>query len=180
MLNLQPTLENHLVLLRPLAENDFDALYEVAKDPLIWEQHPSNDRWKPAVFRQFFDDGIASKGAMLILDKSTLEIIGSSRFHKVNGLDDAVEIGWTFLARKYWGGFYNGSIKKLMIDHAFDTVDNVVFNIGKTNFRSQKAVEKIGGYRITRDTHKDLIELEGDHVTYLIRKTEWEASNRPN
>ena len=36
-MNLQPTLENDLVILRPLRESDFEALYEVAKDPLIWD-----------------------------------------------------------------------------------------------------------------------------------------------
>jgi RimJ/RimL family protein N-acetyltransferase len=172
-MNLQPTLQNDLVLLRPLAEDDFNALNAVAKDPLMWEQHPSHDRWKPDVFRQFFDDGINSKGALLILDKSTGEIIGSSRFRKVDGPQEAVEIGWTFLARKYWGGKFNGAIKKLMIDHAFGSVDNILFYIGKNNIRSRKAVEKIGGHLITVETHEHLIDPKGDLVTYLIKKKDW-------
>ncbi len=61
----------------------------------------------------------------------------------------AVEIGWSFLSRKYWGGVYNKSIKKLLIDYAFESLEDVIFYIGKENIRSQKAVEKIGGIRIT-------------------------------
>ena len=49
-MNLQPTLQNDLIILRPLRENDFEALYEVAKDPLIWEQHPSRERYKREVY----------------------------------------------------------------------------------------------------------------------------------
>ncbi len=48
ILNRQPTLEDELVRLRPLEEADSEALYEVAQDPLIWEQHPS-DRYQRAV-----------------------------------------------------------------------------------------------------------------------------------
>jgi hypothetical protein len=55
-----------------------------------------------------------------------------------------IEIGWTFLARRYWGGRYNGEMKRLMLEHAFQTVDEVVFIIGPENHRSRRAVEKIG------------------------------------
>ena len=58
-----------------------------------------------------------------------------------------VEIGWTFLARAYWGGRYNGEMKRLMLEHAFRSVDRVIFIIGPENRRSQRAVEKIGAVR---------------------------------
>jgi RimJ/RimL family protein N-acetyltransferase len=55
-----------------------------------------------------------------------------------------VEIGWTFLERKYWGGDYNGESKRLMIEHAFKFVERIVFVVGANNRRSRKALEKIG------------------------------------
>ena len=145
--DLQPTLQGELLDLRPLRAEDFDALFAVASDPLIWEQHPANDRYKPEVFRAFFDEGLASKGALIATDKKDGRVIGSSRFHGYNPEENEVEIGWTFLARKYWGGVYNGEMKQLMISHAFKFVDRVVFLIGDENLRSQKAVEKIGAVR---------------------------------
>ena len=148
ILNLQPTLENELIILRPLSENDFESLYQVAKDPLIWEQHPSKDRYRRDVYADFFKESIASKGALLILDKASNEVIGSTRFKPITGAKTAIEIGWSFLSRKYWGGVFNKSIKKLMIDYAFESIEDVIFYIGKENTRSQKAVEKIGGIRI--------------------------------
>lgn len=147
--DLQPTLEDAIVILRPLKEDDLDDLYMVASDPLIWEQHPSKDRCRRDVFELFFKDGMSSGGAFAVIDKKTRQVIGSTRFHSINEVENAIEIGWTFLARGYWGGRHNQAMKKLMIDYAFQFVDNILFYIDENNLRSQKAVEKIGGERIT-------------------------------
>ena len=53
-------------------------------------------------------------------------------------------MGWTFLEREFWGGTYNRELKQLMLDHAFRFVDRVLFVVGEQNFRSQKALAKIG------------------------------------
>ena len=143
--DLQPTLEGELVTLRPLRADDFDALYAVASDPLIWEQHPANDRYKEDVFRQFFREALESGGAFVVLDAKDGRVIGSSRYFGYNREASEIEIGWTFLARKYWGGRYNKEMKELMLRHAFRFVDNVIFLVGPQNTRSRRAVEKIGG-----------------------------------
>jgi RimJ/RimL family protein N-acetyltransferase len=145
--DLQPTLEGERVLLRPLRPDDFDALYAVARDPLIWEQHPASDRWQEPVFRKFFADALASGGAFLVIDRRTGEVVGSSRYHGYDAEKREVEIGWTFLARSHWGGHFNHEMKRLMLDHAFGFVDTVVFFVGVDNVRSQTAVERIGAVR---------------------------------
>jgi hypothetical protein len=58
--------------------------------------------------------------------------------------------GWTFLARAYWGGSYNGELKQLMLRHAFRFVRRVVFLVDPANIRSQQAVERIGAIRAGR------------------------------
>lgn len=174
LLNIQPSLENEWIILEPLKEYHFEALYKVAKDPLIWEQHPNHDRYKKAIYAEFFKDSIESKGALVIIDKRNHEIIGSSRFKRLNKLEDAIEIGWSFLARKYWGGTYNKAMKTLMIEHAFQSIHKVVFYIGTENVRSQKAVEKLGGVKITSPNYPDIVKNEDDTLTYLISKYEWE------
>jgi RimJ/RimL family protein N-acetyltransferase len=144
---LQPTLKSELLELRPLRADDFDALYAVASDPLLWEQHPNSDRYQLDVFRKFFDEAIESGGALVAIDRKNGRIIGSSRFHCYDLVRSEIEIGWTFLARSHWGGMYNGEMKRLMLEHAFRFVENVIFFIGATNLRSQRALEKIGGKR---------------------------------
>jgi RimJ/RimL family protein N-acetyltransferase len=146
--DLQPVLEGELVRLRPLSQADFPALYAVAADPLIWEQHPARDRYKPEVFQQFFCEAMESGGALIVSELKGGQIIGSSRFHGYDEKASEIEIGWTFLARLYWGGMYNGEMKRLMLQHAFRFVNSVIFLVGPQNLRSQKAIEKVGGVRV--------------------------------
>src|SRR5262249_27350803 len=117
--DFRPTLVGELVTLRPLRPDDFDALYAVAADPLIWEQHPERDRYTEPVFRRYFDDGLAWGSAFLVTDSRTGAVIGSSRYHAFDEAASEIEIGWSFLARSYWGGAANGEMKRLMLDHAF-------------------------------------------------------------
>jgi RimJ/RimL family protein N-acetyltransferase len=145
---LQPTLTGELVVLRPLRPEDWDDLHAVASDPLIWEQHPNSDRYKEDVFKEFFREALASGGAFAALDVKDGRIIGSSRYAFYDEANSEIEIGWTFLARWYWGGVYNGEMKRLMLRHAFKFVDNVVFIVGPQNLRSQKALAKIGAVRL--------------------------------
>ncbi|MHC5114008.1 MAG: GNAT family N-acetyltransferase [Planctomycetota bacterium] len=145
--DLQPHLSGPLVELVPLCPAHFDDLYAVARDPLIWEQHPESTRHEEAVFRGFFRGALESGGAFVVVDAGSQRIIGSSRYHGYDESKGEIEIGWTFLARSHWGGVYNGEMKRLMLEHAFRFVDTVVFLIGPENRRSQRAVEKIGAVR---------------------------------
>jgi RimJ/RimL family protein N-acetyltransferase len=145
--DLQPHLKGDLLELRPLRPEDFPVLYAVAADPLIWEQHPSSDRYQEEVFKAFFREALESGGALIAVDRKDDRIIGSSRFHGYDEAKSEIEIGWTFLARSHWGGAYNREMKRLMLRHAFRFVTSVIFVVGTRNFRSQRAVEKIGGRR---------------------------------
>jgi RimJ/RimL family protein N-acetyltransferase len=171
--DLQPTLESDVLILRPLATEDFEDLYTVASDPLIWEQHPQKDRCERNVFGVFFNDAISSCGAFAVVNKETGKIIGSTRFQRVKETENAIEIGWTFLAREYWGGYYNWSMKCLMIEWAFLFVENILFYIGEKNIRSQKAVEKIGGERMTSIAGITLEGRPNASVIYGITKKKW-------
>ena len=159
--DLQPTLQGQVVRLEPLKPTDFEALYAVASDPLIWEQHPNSDRHKEDVFREFFREALESGGAFLIYDAATGQLIGSSRYHGYNEEKREIEIGWTFLARSHWGGTYNRELKALMLQHAFQYVESVLFVVGPQNFRSQQALRKIGaipiGSRLKPNGREDLV-----------------------
>jgi RimJ/RimL family protein N-acetyltransferase len=146
--DLQPVLKGELIELRPLRADDFDALYKVASDPLIWEQHPERNRYREEVFRRLFQESLASGGALVAINSETEEVIGSSRFHAYDERLSQIEIGWTFLARSFWGGEFNGEMKRLMLGHAFKFVESVIFVIGEENIRSQRAMERIGGRRV--------------------------------
>jgi N-acetyltransferase len=165
-LDRQPTLTGPKLLLRPLAASDWEMLYAVASDPLIWEQHPQRNRHDIDVFRGFFDEALASGGALVAIDRANGLIVGSSRFHGYDEAKSQVEIGWTFLSRLYWGGVYNGEMKRLMLEHAFQAVDSVVFVIGPNNRRSRRAVEKLGAV-LTDETAEG---SGGPSVVYRLTK----------
>ena len=168
--DLQPHLKGELLELRPLATGDWDELFAVASDPLIWEQHPEQNRYKENVFRTFFKEALDCGGAFVIIDRKTKQIIGSTRFHGCDPEKSEIEIGWTFLAQKYWGSQFNAEMKRLLLNHAFKFVENVVFFVGEDNVRSQKAMEKVGATKVETVTR-----IYGNHpprrsLKYVIRK----------
>jgi RimJ/RimL family protein N-acetyltransferase len=170
--NRQPVLEGERVLMRPLTEDDWDALYAVAADKELWAAHPSHDRWQEPVFRAFFEDALAKGGALAIVDRASGAVIGSSRFQWSDRLveEGSLEIGWSFLARSHWGTGINAEFKRLMLEHAFRDVDRVVFRVGSDNVISRKAMENIGG-RLTGETFvEERVGLPVEHVVYEITR----------
>lgn len=159
-----------MIEIRPLRLQDFDALFAAASDPLIWEQHPESDRYKPEVFQRFFDGAIESEAAFAVIDRRTGRMIGSSRYWNLNADESEVEIGWTFLKRAFWGGVYNRELKLLMIEHALKFVDRVVFVVGENNLRSQKALEKIGAKFLKRAERPGPDGSMRRNVVYVITR----------
>jgi RimJ/RimL family protein N-acetyltransferase len=164
-LDRQPVLEGELVRVRPLQEGDFPALRAVASDPRLWEQHPSKDRTQPSVFRRWFDDALASGGALAVIDRRDGRVIGTSRFAAYDPERSEVEIGWTFLARSHWGGTTNAELKRLMLGHAFHSVRSVRFRVHTGNLRSQRAVEKLGAVRVGTEADP---EGKGQNCVYRL------------
>jgi N-acetyltransferase len=146
--DIQPTLETVDYNILPIDASDFNDLFHAASDPLIWEQHPNKDRWKKDVFRTFFEGAILSKGALKIIDKNTMQIIGSTRVYDYSPENDSIMIGYTFYAREYWGKGANHIIKRLLIDYLFGFVSKVVFHIGATNIRSQISIQRLGAIKV--------------------------------
>ena len=169
--DLQPTLIGESVIVRSLRTEDWPQLFAAASDPLIWELHPQKDRYKEEVFKKFFCDAIETKSAFAFVEKKTASIIGSSRYHGYEPERSEIEIGWTFLVRKHWGGATNRQVKKLMLDHAFTFVNTVVFWVGEQNWRSQRAMEKIGGIRRSGLAFRQ--SGGSPHVVFEITKTNY-------
>lgn len=171
---LQPTLTGEHLELRPLRAEHFDDLFAIASDPMIWEQHPYNDRYKLEVFKEFFRVALESGGAFVVIDLKKGTVIGSSRYYGYDPELRSIEVGWTFLARSYWGGAVNRELKWLMLRHAFTFVENVLFYVGKNNIRSQRAMEKIGG--VLAGTRTDPAGRES--VIYRISSDQFAADER--
>ncbi len=160
------------ISLRPLVASDFEALYAAGCDPEIWRQHSEIGRWQRDNFKIFFDKALGSGGAHAIVENDSEDIIGSSRYYDFDAINKQIFIGYTFLARRFWGGKCNLELKKLMIGHAFTFADRVLFHTSEQNLRSQRALEKLGAVR-----RKDLVtppDLDGaTRVEYSLTKEQW-------
>ncbi|RFB85024.1 GNAT family N-acetyltransferase [Rhizobium leguminosarum bv. trifolii] len=174
MFDRQPVLDTERVYIRPLSRGDFEALYAVASDPLLWELHPAPNRWQKDVFIELFNAALNSGGALTVIDKGANRIIGSSRFNMRDMKSSRAEIGWSYLARDYWGGPWNRETKRTLMAHAFRFVDTVYFRIGEANMRSRRATEKLGT-RLIEET--EIIKMPDGtpvrHVFYEITKEEF-------
>ena len=172
-LDRQPLLETERLTLRPLTGDDREALYAIASDPAVWEQHPIHDRWRREVFDGFFDEGLASGGSLAVLRKSDNRIVGHTRYDKYEPEEGGVvEIGWTFLAPVCWGKGLNHEMKRAMLAHAFGEVAAVEFRVGDTNYRSRTALEAIGALRTDR---YELERYQGKRVVHLVYEITREA-----
>lgn len=172
------TLENSVVRLEPLLATDFERLFAVAADPLIWEQHPTKTRYKREVFEQFFAGALESQSAFCIFDAQSNELIGSSRFYEWVE-KKSISIGYTFFARTSWGKRHNANAKKLMLDYAFQFVEEVIFHIGAQNIRSQKAIEKLGAEKFKEQAIYYKNETTANsNFFYKINKMNWLEQSR--
>ena len=176
-IDLQPVLETDIVKIQPLKVGDFEKLYEVASDPLIWEQHPNKNRYQKEIFKNYFEGAIESKGAFLVLDAKTYEPIGCSRFYDYDENRRSILIGYTFFARKCWGKAYNKALKTLMLDYIFNYVDSVIFHVGANNIRSQKAMEKLGMKKVGEQNVAYYGEQNNLNYIFQINKADWGKIN---
>ena len=176
--DLQPNLKGELLELRPLRREDFGALFAAASDPIIWEQHPEKDRYTEPIFKRYFEGAIDSAGALAIVERKTGKIIGSSRYHHFKPDESEIEIGFTFLERRFWGGEYNRELKRLMVGHALKFVDRVVFAAGENNVRSRRALEKIGAKFYKMEVRPARDGRPVPHAVYAITKNPPQSSPR--
>jgi RimJ/RimL family protein N-acetyltransferase len=170
---LQPRLENPWIRLRPLQAEDFAELYAVASDPLIWEQHPSRNRYQRDVFANYFKGAMESGGALLIIDNQSNRILGCSRYYDLDASKGCVAIGYTFIARSHWGSGCNRKLKTLMLEHAFRFVDRVIFHVGELNMRSRMAMQKLGAVLVGEAAISYYGEPSNPNVIYEMTKARW-------
>lgn len=173
MADLQPTLENDFIRLRPLAESDFESLYALASDPEVWAQHPTPNRYQRPVFENYFKGAMESGGAFLISEKAGGLPIGCSRFYEFDPQKRKIAIGYTFFGKAWWGGKINPMVKKLMLDYIFQFVERVHFHVGSANRRSQIAIERLGAVKLTEQEMAYYGESANLNFIYEIRKADW-------
>jgi RimJ/RimL family protein N-acetyltransferase len=171
--NPLPTLSVGPYQLVPLQPFDFEEVYEAASDPEVWAQHPNKNRYEREVFKNFFEGAIESGGAFKIVDTHTDKVIGSTRIYDYDPDKKSILIGYTFLAKGYWGKGANPMIKRLLLDFLFQYIDVVLLHIGAQNIRSQISIERLGANKVDKIKIAYYGEPEKENFVYEFRKENW-------
>ena len=169
------------VRLEPLARGHIPALQEAVEDGdiggLNYVSVPGRDG-----MADWVEKALAMRDAGLQLPFTIIadgRLVGTTRFYDINPTVPTLAIGYTFHAASVWRTHVNTANKRLMLGHAFDTLDaaSVFFHTSHHNLRSQAAIERLGARRdgILRNhmRHKD--GSLRDTVTYSIIDNEWPA-----
>jgi RimJ/RimL family protein N-acetyltransferase len=120
-----------------------------------------------------------SKGAFKIVDKTTGEVIGSTRFYDYNQNESSIFIGYTFYTVSSWGKGINSAVKIMMLDYVFQFVSKVCFHIGADNIRSQIAIARIGAVKVAEQEVTYFGEATKLNFVYEINKASWKKI-KPN
>jgi RimJ/RimL family protein N-acetyltransferase len=177
-------LKGTTVELLPLQKEHLEELYAAASDKELWKLVPFD-----CSDRNTFDKAYAfalterdngNQYPFVILHKPTNRLIGSTRFFEIYPADKKLEIGWTWITRECWGTTINFECKLLLLTYCFDVLhtNRVQLKTKDTNFRSRKAIEKIGGV-FEGILRKDRIQGDGttrNAAYYSILDDEWPAA----
>jgi RimJ/RimL family protein N-acetyltransferase len=163
--HFQTPLETPNLFLRATQSEDLKPLFAIGSDPEVWSLHSETDRYTEEKFSAYFESGLRNElGAYTLIYKSTGEVVGFTRYYDYDSVAATVKIGYTFLSKVLWGKGINQELKKVMIDHAFEGGCNqVIFEVFERNFRSQRAVLKLGALEI---------EPRGDRKRFALFRTD--------
>jgi RimJ/RimL family protein N-acetyltransferase len=106
-------------------------------------------------------------------------VVGTTRFYDIDLDVPTLAIGYTFHAASVWRTHVNTANKRLMLGHAFDTLEaaSVFFHTSHQNLRSQAAIERLGAQRdgVLRQHRRHKDGSLRDTVCYSILDGEWPA-----
>lgn len=175
----QPTLTDGHFSISPLRETDIPVLAKAACDPGIWEQHPSKERGVEAHFIPYAHTLLNAGGTVVFEKIDEKRIIGCSRFYDAPNAAGDIAIGFTFIEREFWGQGVNKALKRMMIDHIFQSRDQLWLHIAPENIRSQRATEKLGARKLEAMAIDPLNTGKTSlHYCYRLSKSDWAAVNK--
>ena len=176
-------LENHRVKLEPLGVGHLEQLLPIA------ERHPDLLLYSPSPFgseellKLYIEKALAAKASkdrypFVIINKADGEYAGSTSYGNISTPNQRLEIGWTWLDKKFHGAGLNKHCKFLLLDYAFGKleIERVEFKTDSRNLQSRKAIAKIGGI-FEGELRSHTLMRDGfrrNSVYYSILRKEWE------
>jgi len=178
---MQTTLQGQRILLRPLQYSDADALLHAAADGELWNLTvtvvPS-----PSTVDSYLKKALDGRDAgtvmpFVIVLKDTGEVLGSTRFWKIDLLNRKLEIGSSWIAASWQKSFVNTEAKYLMLRHAFEVLNcvRVQFTTDENNQKSRNAILRLGAQQEGIVRHERIMPdgRKRNSVRFSIIDDEW-------
>jgi len=175
------TLEGRVVRLEPLALSHLDALCAVGLDPELWQYTLTTVQTREDM-RSYLEAALKAReqGSALpfvIIERAANTVVGSTRYLNIDQQNKKLEIGSTWVARRWQRTAVNTEAKYLLLRHAFEVLGcvRVEFKTDVLNRQSRAALLRIGA-KEEGILRKHLITQTGrvrDTVYFSILDTEW-------
>ena len=177
------TLSGRHVTLEPLAIDHQMQLQEAASDGRLWElwytSIPTVDGMAAEVARRL---ALQEKESMLpfaVRDLDSGRLVGMTTYMNIDATHRRLEIGSTWYARSVQRTAVNTECKRLMLGHAFETLDAVAveFRTSYFNHASRNAILRLGAKQdgILRSHSRHADGSLRDTCVYSIVAAEWPA-----
>jgi len=177
------SLENNIVLLRPMRKEDFHDFQNLTTNKSMWNYFASDlsntselENWVDSAVRANINK---TRLAFTIIYKPENKIIGSTSFGNLSEKDNRIEIGWTWLGKDYQGRRLNDQIKYLMLQYCFEEIEmkRVEFKTDVLNQPARMALKRIGAIEegILRSHTQMIKDRRRDTIYYSILQPEWET-----
>ena len=174
-------LETDRVILRPISENDFNDLLELAQEQEMWKYFALNladrehfQKWMDAAFADSF---AGTRIPFSIIVKKTGEIAGSMSLMNISYHDLRTEIGSSWLGKNFRGTDINRHAKYAMMRYAFEELnfERVEFKTDVLNERAKQGLRKVGGKEegVLRSHMTMWHGRRRDSIYFSVIKNEW-------
>ncbi|MDF0717483.1 GNAT family protein [Muricauda sp. 334s03] len=181
MLDFQKIMRSEKVVLRPMKIDDFEEMKYLTTDSKMWYYFTADLSDEPTL-KKWIEIAIADLEnhkalPLTIIDPINGNIIGTTRIGNISEVNKRVEIGWTWISKKYQGTGINGHVKKLLFKYLFSETDilRVEFKTDVLNIPAKKAMEKVGLIKegVLRSHTLMTNNRRRDTLYYSILKDEW-------
>ncbi|MDD5441996.1 MAG: GNAT family protein [Pseudomonas fluorescens] len=177
----QITLTGTTVELQPLQREHAAALVEAAADGELWNLNVTNVPG-PETVGKYLDLALAGRAAgtmipFAIVRRDGGQVVGSTRFWKVDRVNRKLEIGHTFLAQSTQKTAVNTESKLLLLTYAFDVLEcvRVLFTTDELNEKSRAAILRLGAVQEGIVRHERIMPdgRKRNSVRFSIIDSEW-------
>lgn len=178
------TLEDNSLLLRPIGLADVENLLGISTADQTLVQFSPKQIYTRELLTDYINNAMAYRVnktgySFSIYSKTDQCYVGSTSFLNISNADDRLEIGATWIGKKFQGTGLNRRCKYLLLQYAFDLclAHRVAFVTDERNLQSRKAIEKIGGVLegVFREHTVMYDGFRRNTYCYSILQEEWDA-----